>query len=104
MDNRVFVEWFREPRAIKKDSSGRKSILFVDNFSGHGLSDGVLSALANINTELRKLPANPTDLVQPADSFVISKIKDAWRRRSDNYKVKLMNEGQWMGSGAGASG
>lgn len=30
MDNRVFSEWLSEPREIKKDSLGKKRVLFVD--------------------------------------------------------------------------
>ena len=50
------------------------------------------------------MPANATDMGQPADSFVISKIKDAWRKRWDEYKVGLMSRGEWMGSKEDASG
>ena len=46
-------------------------ILYVDNCSDHSLTTNVGSALEAIDTELRKFPANATDLVQPADSFVI---------------------------------
>ena len=104
MDNRVFREWLSEPRAIKADTYGRKRVLFVDNCTGHNETDGVKACLARLNTELRKLPANATDLIQPADSFVISKLKDAWRKRWDEYKVGMMNRGEWMGIGAGSSG
>ena len=76
----------------------------MDNCSGHNETNAVLRLLREINTELRKLPANATDLVQPADSFAISKIKDAWRKRWDEYKVGLMSRGEWMGSKEGASG
>ncbi len=34
-------------------------------------------------------------MVQPADSFIISKIKDAWRRRWGAYKVELIRQGKW---------
>ena len=77
MDNRVFQAWLSEPRAIKKDTFGRKRDLFVDNCSGHNETNAFLRLLREINTEPPKLPANATNMVQPADSFVISKIKDA---------------------------
>ncbi len=51
--------------------------------------------LRKINTELRKFPTNATHLVQPADSFIISKIKNAWRRRGNAYKVELIRQGKW---------
>jgi len=40
-----------------------------------------MAAFSSGNTdELRKLPPNATDMVQAADSFIISKTNDAWRR------------------------
>ena len=104
MDNRVFREWLSEPRAIKSDTYGRKRVLFVDNCTRQNETDGVKVCLAQLNTELRKLAANVTDLIQPADSFVISKLKDVWRKRWDEYKVSMMNRGEWVGIGAGSSG
>jgi len=52
-------------------------VLYVDNCSGHNSNTRTEAALINIKHEMRKVPKNATDLVQPADSFVISKIKDA---------------------------
>ncbi len=34
-------------------------------------------------------------LVQPADSFVISKIKYAWTKRWESKKVEMIREQQW---------
>ena len=39
--------------------------------------------LRSIYTGLRKLPPNTTDLIRPADSFVMSKIRDVRRREWD---------------------
>lgn len=104
MDGRVFKEWLTEPRAIAALPGGRRRVLYVDNCSGHNTTPGVEEALKGINTELRKLPPNATDLVQPADSFIISKLKDAWRREWDLHKASEIARGAWMGSGSGASG
>ena len=60
--------------------------------------------LRNINTTLKKCPANATDLIQPADSFSISKIKNSWKRKWDAYKVKLIDGGERMKSASGSSG
>ena len=54
-----------------------------------------MSALEATNTELRYFPPCATDLVQPADSFVISKIKDEWTRLWEIEKMRLIQEGQW---------
>lgn len=103
MDKRVFQEWLSEPRAINRRTDERKRILYVDNCSGHIETEG-LSKLQAIRTGLRKFPVNATDMVQPADSFVIAKIKDAWRRQWDLKKAEMMGNGAWMGSGYGQSG
>jgi hypothetical protein len=47
------------------------------------------------NMELRFLPPNATHLCQPADSFVISKIKDAWTKRWELHKMKMIHDGNW---------
>lgn len=82
----------------------QRRVLFVDNCSGHNENKHIEKCLGEIKTELRKVPPNATDLVQPTDSFVISKLKDAWRREWDNYKAGEIVRGSWMGSGPGASG
>lgn len=104
MDNQTFIKWLSEPRAIKKDTFHRRRFLFVDNCSGHVENEDVYQALGAINTELRKLPKNATDLVQPADSFIISKIKDAWKRRWDDHNAQLIRNGEWMSGDDGSSG
>jgi len=94
MDGDTFVKWLSEKRAISKDLFGRQRVLYVDNCSGHNSNARRQAALATIKHEMRKLPKNATDLVQPADSFVISKIKDAWKRRWDQYKAGLIARGE----------
>jgi hypothetical protein len=69
--------------------------LYVDNCSGHKLTPSHREALAKANTELRFLPPNCTDLIQPADSFVIQKIKDAWRSLWDSYLSETVKKGDW---------
>lgn len=105
MDASVWRAWLNESRAINRLPSNRERVLFVDNCSSHVTNDDVQVSLNNIRTSLRKLPANATNIVQPADSFVIQKIKDAWRKRWDNYKYGLITQGLWQdgidGSGSG---
>jgi hypothetical protein len=53
------------------------------------------------NATLRYLVAAATNKIQPCDSFVILKIKDAWMEIWDNYKFKAIKDGLWHeGSGA----
>ena len=79
-------------------------LCFLDNCSGHNGGLEVDECLKEMHTELRKLPLNTIDLLQPADSFVISKVKEAWRREWDKYKAGEIACGEWMGSGKGCSG
>lgn len=76
----------------------------MDNCSGHNETSAVDDALRRINTEMLKFLANATDLLQPSDSFVISKLKYAWRKKWDLYKTDQMSRRDWMGSGSGQSG
>lgn len=47
IDRIVMAQWQREPRAIKALPNGRKRVLFIDNFSGHNLTDNIKQALAD---------------------------------------------------------
>eukprot|EP00644_Phytophthora_capsici_P005978 jgi/Phyca11/98043/e_gw1.2.1094.1 len=73
MDKRLFREYLKEPRAQKPDRLGRKKTIFLDNCS-----------------------TNATDLCQPADSFVIAKIKYEWRRMWNEKKIELIEEEAWQ--------
>ena len=59
----------------------RKIIMYVDSCSGHSQTRALADALEDFKTELRYFPPNATHLIQPADSFVIQKIKQAWAAR-----------------------
>lgn len=94
MDGATWKEWLGEPRALPKLIMGRKRHLFVDNCSSHSESGAHIgSLLQRSNTSLRKLVANATHLCQAADSFVIQKIKDSWRRLWDKHRLKAIKEG-----------
>jgi hypothetical protein len=69
----------------------------VDNFNSHH-DDGngnMHTALESSNVTLRYLVVAATDKIQPCDSFVISKIKDAWMEIWDDYKFKAIKDGLW---------
>ena len=92
MDKRLLGQWLEEPRANPPDKYGRKKTIFMDNCGGHNESDGSIAALLKLRAEIRKLPAQATDLCQPADSFVISKIKDVWTREWEAKKIQMIDE------------
>lgn len=79
-----------EKKVIKSFPHGRKRITFVENCGGHGMSQYLEQALRACNTELRFFPPNAADLIQLADSFVIQKLKDAWRGRWYRCKIDII--------------
>lgn len=90
-----FFESFKERGGISALPNGRKRVLYVDNCSGHSLSPAVREQLQKINTEVRFFPANATDLVQPADSFSIQKVKTVESSRWDAKKMKMILDHRW---------
>ncbi|KAL3699519.1 hypothetical protein R1sor_017541 [Riccia sorocarpa] len=59
----------------------------------------VRAALDNIRTHVQFLPENSTHLTQPCDTFIVSKIKDAWTRMREQQKVQMFMENDWQGNG-----
>lgn len=83
IDGRFMKLWVREPRARPPIPSEKKRVLFMDNCSGQNFTGALQASLKSINTETI-FPTNATDLIEPADSFVIQKNKAAWIKRWDN--------------------
>ena len=71
MDNTVFDQWLREPRAISRDTENRTRHIFMDDCSGHKRTEIFTNVLLSINTKIEFLPRNSTYLCQPLDSFII---------------------------------
>lgn len=95
MDRRVFAEWLGEGRIFKPFPDERKRVIYVYNAGGHARNDEVRAALQKSNTELRLLPKNATEICQPADSFVIQKIKTAWRAMWDEKCMEMVTKDEW---------
>ena len=91
----LFPQWLSEPRAYQGDPYGRLKVMYLDNCGGHNDSAALIASLHATNTRINYFPPCATDKVQPADSFVISKIKDAWNRRWDLKKMEMICENQW---------
>jgi hypothetical protein len=94
-DKKLFPTWFAEPRAYLPDRYGRVKALFLDNCGGHNSSPELDAQLVRTKTKLRFFPPCTTDKLQPADSFVISKIKDAWMERWEEKKHEMIQNEQW---------
>jgi hypothetical protein len=95
MDRTVFPQWLMERRAYQPDLYGRTKTVFLDNCGGHNSTPDLEAALDRTRTKLAFLPPCSTDLCQTADSFVISKIKDAWTSRWEQKKMELIDENAW---------
>ncbi|OWZ15168.1 hypothetical protein PHMEG_00011231 [Phytophthora megakarya] len=81
MSQRVFREYLGGRRAMNGDRHGREEHTLLDNCTSHLDEDQCENEFARLKARLVYFPANATDLCQPADSFVIAKIKYAWRRK-----------------------
>ena len=95
MDNIVFGEGLREPRAIDRDADNRTRKLYMDNCLGYKQTDNVTCALLLINTETECLPRDATYLCQPLDSFIIQKLKCVWRRELEQKRNSLILNNNW---------
>ena len=67
----------------------------MDNCASHNDSTQALLTTDRLNMEIKKLPVNTIDLCQPANSFVISKIKDAWTQHWEAHKLQCVQNGYW---------
>lgn len=77
----------------------------MDNCSSNNSNDKVQDHLRHIRTTTQKLPSNATQLVQPADYFIIQKIKEAWRSQLEAYTYECIKEGNLFdGVGGKCSG
>lgn len=103
MDGELLLEWLSESRAIKPLPMRQHRVLYVDNCSSHNNNTHVRRQLQAIRTTMQKIPPNATHLLQPADSFIIQKIKDAWRSRWEDYKYECIKDGNWV-DGINSSG
>ena len=96
MTSIIWNEWLNEVKAVQSDCHGRRRVLYVDNCTAHNDSTHALFTTDRLNIEIRKLPANATDMCQSTDSFVISKIKDAWSTRWEAYKLHCVQNEVWQ--------
>ena len=86
--NRIaFSEYIKENRAHYRSVGGRiKRKIFLNNASGHDSTEELTASLQALNVSLEYFPENATDLIQPVDSFIISKIKQHWTARRNAEK------------------
>lgn len=80
MDQSIFSQYFMEPRAYQPDVHHHTKYVWVDNCTAHNMTPILAAVLAQKNTALKYLPSCATHLCQPADTFLISNIKEAWTK------------------------
>jgi hypothetical protein len=90
MDQALFPEFFSEPCAFQPDLHGRTKVVWVDNCSSHRITPRLTTMLPEKQTILKFLPPCCIHLCQPTNTFIISKIKDAWTRRWEIKKTQLI--------------
>jgi hypothetical protein len=96
MDQSIFPKYFNEPRAFQADVQQCTKVVWLDNCSSHSLTPRLTTVLTGKNTILRYLSPCSTHLCQPADTFIISKIKDAWTKRWEAKKIQLIQTNAWQ--------
>lgn len=97
MTSQLWKEWLDERRVQRSQNQGsRTRVIWCDNYGAHNDSPAIQESLLRLKAVIRKLPACSTDKVQPCDSFVIAKIKEAWRNSWDEYKMSQISTGEGM--------
>jgi hypothetical protein len=95
MDQALFPEYFTESCAFQPDLHGLTKVIWVDNYSSHRITPRLTTVLIEKQTVLRFLPPCYTHLCQPVDTFIISKIKDAWTRHWERKKTEMIQVDAW---------
>ena len=96
MDQNLFTEYFSEPRAFQYDVYGRSKMTWMDNCTGHNMTPQLSVVLKAKQIILKYLSPCSTHLCQPADTFIISKVKDICTRRWEAKKIDLIEANTWQ--------
>ena len=68
----------------------------MDNCTSHRITPQLATFLAEKRKMLTYLPPCATHLCQPSNTFIISKIKDAWTKRWKAKKLELIQQESWQ--------
>lgn len=74
---------------LNQFSGSKQIILFVDNTSGHNITDLVQSSLHSTGTKLI-FPKHATDLCKATDSFIIQNIKTIWCKKRNEKRLEII--------------
>lgn len=67
-------------------------VLYVTFCLIHVEDEATMQKLNQSNSKLANFPSLDADRVQPANYFIIRKIKDRWRRRWDEFKFEQIRK------------
>ena len=95
MDQTLFAKYFSEPRTFQSDVHGRSKVVWMDNCTGHNMTLQLSVVLETKQVILMYLPSYFTHLYQPANTFIISEVNDAWTRRWEAKKIDLIEANTW---------
>lgn len=98
MDTTEMPLWCLELVVIRSLAGGRKRVLFIDNCSGHTMTEARKTAAASINSKVCYFPPNFKYLIQPRDSFIIKNIKRTWSTHWENHKLSMIRARKWKDS------
>lgn len=101
MTQSIFPQFFEDPRSYQPDVHNRIKHVWVDNCTSHNITPRLADVLSQKRTVLKYLPPCTTHLCQPADTFIISKIKDAWTNRWEAKKTELIRNNAWQNNTRG---
>ena len=76
MDQALFAEFFVDPWGFQADIHGHQKLVWVDNYTGHNITPRLTAILEAKHNALKYLPPCSTHLYQPANTFIILKVKD----------------------------
>lgn len=89
-----FHNAYRRGKVIRKLPNDHRRVLYMDNCSGQNCTLELKTVAERIKTELEYLTPIEMLLIQPCDSFVIKKVKQAWSTRWVDYKMKHIAGGK----------
>ena len=101
MDQSIFSQYFMEPRSYQPNHHGRIKYVWVDNCTTHNMTPTLATLLAQKRTTLKYLPICAIHLCQPANTFLISNIKEAWTKQWEAKKSELIQENAWQNNPRG---
>lgn len=91
----VWSDWLYKSRAARSLPDHRERVLLVEGCSSHETRPDLENSLKKSWPQSVKLPPNATDLIQPADSFIIQNSEEAEKCGWEEYKMDCKSADCW---------